>query len=58
MAKKTKKERDTEILEYRIAKREELLFNWDKYGISQLKIDKLTAKKIKDDADLIIVQNS
>jgi len=55
---KTKKERDTEILEYKIAREEELIANWEKYGISQQKIDKLSAKKAKHDADLTKVKNS
>lgn len=47
MAKKTKDERDEEILEYRVAKAEELILNYEKYSISEDKIDKIKAKKDK-----------
>lgn len=49
MAKKvkTKKEKDIDILDYKIAQEEALIANWEKYGIAQNKIDKLKAKKDK-----------
>ena len=47
MAKKTEKERALEILDYNIAKETALLENWEKYCVSQNKIDKLQAKKAK-----------
>ena len=44
MAKKTKKEKSQKILNYEIAREETLLANWELYGISQNKIDRLKAK--------------
>jgi len=54
---KTKKQRETEIMEYKIAKEEQLITNWGTYNISQKKIDALTAKKVKHEADLVKVKN-
>ena len=53
MAKKTKKEKNIEILDYKIAKEEALLVEWEAHGISQRKIDKMEAKKEKHKADKV-----
>lgn len=53
MAKKTKKEKNIDILDYKIAKEEQLIENWEKYGISQTKVDKIKAKRDKHKADKI-----
>ena len=57
MAKKTKKERETEVLEYRLAKEAKLIATWEKYGIPQNKIDMLKAKKEKHQEKLDKIKN-
>jgi len=46
----SKKERYQKILTYKIEKEKELLKNWKKYNISQLKIDLMEAKKAAHEA--------
>jgi len=53
MAKKTKKEKNIDILDYKIAKEEALLEEWETHGISQRKIDKMKAKRDKHKADKV-----
>jgi len=50
------KERDIEILEFEIAKLEDLIFEYNDHNISQLKIDRLQAKKGRYEAQLAILQ--
>ena len=54
MAKKTKKEKNVDNLNYKIDKEKELLKNWKKFDISQNKIDKMEAKQAKHEADLVV----
>ena len=58
MAKKTKKEKNCDNLNYKIDKEKELLKNWKKHGISQNKIDRMEAKQAKHEAELIIWEAS
>ena len=51
MAKKTKKERGSEILEYRIEKEKQLAKDWKEFGISQHKIDRIEAKQARHEAE-------
>ena len=53
MAKKTKHERDLEILDYKINKEKQLVKDWKKYDINQKKIDALEAKQAKHEAEKI-----
>ncbi len=53
MAKKTKKEKNIDILDYKIAKEEALLEEWEAHGISQRKIEKMKAKKDKHKDDKV-----
>lgn len=55
---KTKKKRDTEILEHKIAKEDKLIANWEKYNISQEKIDRMLAQRNKHAEKLDKVKNS
>ena len=53
MAKRTKKEKICDYLNYKIDKETELLKNWKKFDISQHKIDRMEAKQAKHEDDLI-----
>jgi len=53
MAKKTKHERDLEILDYKINKEKQLVKDWKKYDINQKKIDALEAKLTRHEAEKI-----
>jgi len=53
MTKKTKHERDLEILDYKINKEKQLVKDWKKYDIDQKKIDALEAKQAKHEAEKI-----
>jgi len=50
---KTKKEKNCDILNHKIDREKELVKNWKKYGISQMKIDKMEAKQAKHEDDLV-----
>lgn len=50
------KERDIEILEFRIAKLEDLIFEYNDHNISQKKTDTLIAKKERYEAQLAALQ--
>ena len=50
MAKKTKKERILEILDYRIDREKELAKNFKKFNISINKINKIEAKQARHEA--------
>ena len=49
------KERDIEILEFKIAKLEDIIYECLDHNISQIKIDKLTDKKTKYENQLAII---
>jgi len=53
MVKKTKHERDLEILDYKINKEKQLVKDWKKYDIDKKKIDALEAKQAKHEAEKI-----
>ena len=50
------KERDIEILEFKIAQLEDLIFEYNDHNISVKKTDALTAKKERYEAQLAILQ--
>ncbi len=52
------KERDIEILEYKISNLEDLIFVYQDKGISQRKIDKLTAQKTVYENQLAVIEAS
>jgi len=52
------KERDIQILEFEIAKLEDLIYQYQEHDISQHKIDKLIAKKAKYENQLAVIEAS
>jgi len=52
------KERDIEILEFKIAELEDKIYEWLDHDISQIKIDKLTAQKTRYENQLAIIEAS
>ena len=49
------KERDIQILEFEIAKLEDLIYEYQEHDIPQIKTDKLIAKKTRYEAHLATV---
>ena len=55
---KTKKQKNCDNLNHKIDKDKELIKNWNKFGISQKKIDKAEARQTRREADLVIWEAS
>ena len=51
---KTKKERNVDLLAYKIDKEKELAKEWKQHDIAQRKIDKLEAKQTKHEAEKVV----
>lgn len=49
------KERDIQILEFKIAELEDKIYTYQDYDISQKKIDKLTTRKTKYENQLAVI---
>ena len=54
MAKKTYKEKNVDLLKFKIKREKELAKNWKKFDISQKKIDKIEAKEAKHTEELSV----